>query len=118
MREFHTFENEIQTLTTQFLLSMRTLAKVSFSNFSQPTFSSVWAVSTSRLGLLTFTNASEALKGYSEFCLNIEKDRHFRWTSFQKPWDWKFYWQDVNVLSNGLIQARLGSVVLTASTAS
>ena len=60
--------------------------------------------------LLAFTTASEDLKGYSEFCLNVEQDRHFRWTSFQKPWDWKLSWQDVNVLSNGLIQAKLGSV--------
>jgi len=28
-------------------------------------------------GLLTFTNASEDLKGYCEIWLDIEQDRHF-----------------------------------------
>ena len=86
-QEIHTFENKIQTSTTQFPLSMRTLAKVSFSNFSVFSLSCIHFA----LGLLTSTNAKRALKGYSEFCLNIEQDRHFRWTSSSrlKPWYWK-----------------------------
>ena len=88
-REIHTFENEIQTSTTQFLLSMRILAKVWFSNSSVFSLSCIHFA----LGLLTSTNAREALKGYTEFCLNIEQDRHFRWTSSsrQKPWNWKVH---------------------------
>jgi len=84
---------------------MRTSAKFHFQ-ISQPTFSLSYIHFAS--GLLTFSNASEDLKGYNEFCLNIEL-----FFSREHEFLEALRLKTGNVPSNGLIQALLGSVVLT-----
>ena len=61
-REIHTFENEIQTLTRQFPLSMRTLWQSFIFKFLTTDVYFCLSYIHFASGLLTFTNASEALK--------------------------------------------------------
>ena len=69
--EFTHLDNEIQISFVHAHLS-----QISFSNFSTDVKFSLSSFHFGS-GLLTSNNAIKALQGYTEFCLNIEQDRHF-----------------------------------------
>lgn len=72
------------------------LRQISFSNSPNDVCFRLSCVH-SALGLLSFTNASEALKGYTASSVytawSQRQDLQFTWTSFLRRRDWKLAWQ-------------------------